>query len=229
MFRRVMEALIGKRSLGAPITDKPAQRKFGEEAELNRQLPEKGLEQLAEISARLEALEARVEAADAADMSLTSDGCAEFFRVQEQLETEVGELCSAFSESNRTWSSSRESFGLAVRVEDCGYSLDLRRARATALMAGVELGQAAAAEQSAERDRSRGSSLARERWSKLDTVRDLAIRRRQEMPELSRAEAIRRMQSEIIAAAREAQQPLTGSSESVFTTIEGWLRRAGVR
>lgn len=67
------------------------------------------------------------------------------------------------------------------------------------------------------------------RWSRLDPVKELAFQRRREMPppKFSRAEAIRRMEAEIVAAAREAGEPLTGADPK--TTITDWFRKAGIK
>jgi hypothetical protein len=78
-----------------------------------------------------------------------------------------------------------------------------------------------------EHQKRRGAKTARLRWDRLDPVKALALQRRKEMPNLSRAEAIRRMADEVVLAAREAGEPLTGMDPA--RTIEDWFRKLGVK
>lgn len=64
------------------------------------------------------------------------------------------------------------------------------------------------------------------RWSKLDSAKKLAFAKREEMPGVSRAEAIRRMLPEVLEAARKAGAPLTGQDPK--ETITRWFREAGI-
>ncbi|KLD64580.1 hypothetical protein [Dyella japonica] len=67
----------------------------------------------------------------------------------------------------------------------------------------------------------------RNRWARLDPVKALAFRRRQEYPHLSRSRAIDQMLPEVLDAAKDAGEPLTGGDPKA--TVEGWFRKAGVK
>lgn len=76
--------------------------------------------------------------------------------------------------------------------------------------------------------RSQGArKSASARWARLDTVKALAFRRRQELSHLSRSAAINQMQAEILDAARDVGEPLTGGNPK--RTIEDWFRKAEIR
>lgn len=67
------------------------------------------------------------------------------------------------------------------------------------------------------------------RWARLEPVRQYAFQRRAQLPQLSRAAAIRQMKDEVVAAAREQGVPLTGDDPSVIATITRWFRKEGIR
>jgi hypothetical protein len=68
---------------------------------------------------------------------------------------------------------------------------------------------------------------ARGRWSRLDSVKELAFKRRAEFPNLSRSAAIDRILDELLNACREAGEPLTGGNPK--ETVTRWFREAGIR
>lgn len=68
---------------------------------------------------------------------------------------------------------------------------------------------------------------ARSRWSRLDPVKELAFKRRQEYPQLSRSAAIDKFLTEVLDACREAGEPLTGGDPKA--TITKWFRDAGIK
>ena len=67
---------------------------------------------------------------------------------------------------------------------------------------------------------------ARGRWDRLEPVKELAFRRRAELSHLNRTAAVAEMEKEILAAAREAREPLSGTNPS--RTILKWLKEAGI-
>ena len=73
----------------------------------------------------------------------------------------------------------------------------------------------------------RNSNLAEARWSRLDPVKQLAFKRRAEMPHLSRAAAIEQMKAEIVKAAKDAGEPLSGGNPA--RTIADWCRKANIK
>ena len=79
----------------------------------------------------------------------------------------------------------------------------------------------------AEHERARAARVAEARWSRLMPVKELAFQRREEMSHLSRAAAIKRMLPEILAASRDAKEPLTGGDPTA--TVTRWFREAGIK
>ena len=73
----------------------------------------------------------------------------------------------------------------------------------------------------------RNSNLAEARWSRLDPVKQLASKRRAEMPHLSRAAAIEQMKAEIVKAAKDAGEPLSGGNPA--RTIADWCHKANFK
>lgn len=79
----------------------------------------------------------------------------------------------------------------------------------------------------AEHERARAARVAGARWIRLTPVKELAFQRRRELSHLSRAAAIKRMLPEILAASREAKEPLTGGDPTA--TVTRWFREAGIK
>lgn len=74
-----------------------------------------------------------------------------------------------------------------------------------------------------------GRRNANARWTKLDPVKDWAFDQRRNNPLPSRASVIRGILPQLLKKARDADVPLSGSSESAIATITRWFRKAGIK
>lgn len=98
------------------------------------------------------------------------------------------------------------------------------QAAAASAMGGGSFNWGVAFDNSSEMAARRAS---KSRWSRLDSVKEFAFKRRAELSSLSRSAAIDRILPDILTRCREAGEPLSGAVPK--DTVTRWFREAGIK
>jgi hypothetical protein len=70
---------------------------------------------------------------------------------------------------------------------------------------------------------------AKERWSRLDPVKEWALEQRRADSKASRAAVIRRIAPQVREMAKNAGEPLSGDDQAVIETVTRWFRKAKIQ